>query len=74
MPHARKFVVPLDERRAYSLAEVAGLTGFAISSLYKLMHAGRLQTIKIAGKRLVTSNALDEFLGLSTQADKARRV
>jgi hypothetical protein len=38
------------------------------------MHAGRLQTIKIAGKRLVTSEALDEFLGLSPPAGKARRT
>jgi archaeosine-15-forming tRNA-guanine transglycosylase len=74
MPHAHKLDVPLGDRRAYSLAEVAGLTGFAISSLYKLMHAGRLQTIKIAGKRLVTSEALDEFLGLSPPAGKARRT
>ena len=74
MPHARKVDVPLDHRRAYSFAEVAGLTGFAISSLYKLMHAGRLQTIKIAGKRLVTSEALDEFLGPSPPADNARRT
>ena len=72
MPHARKVDVPLDDRRAYSFAEVAGLTGFAISTLYKLMHAGRLQTIKIAGKRLVTSQSLDEFLALSAQEEKEK--
>ena len=32
MPHAHKLDVPLGARRASSLAEVAGLTGFAISS------------------------------------------
>ena len=62
MPHAQMVEIPLGERRAYSLAEVAGLTGVAISTLYKLMHAGRLKTIKIAGRRLVTDQALDEFL------------
>lgn len=63
MPHARRFDVPIRKRRAYSLAEVAGLTGFAMSTLYKLIQSGRLKSIKIAGRRLVTSRALDELLG-----------
>jgi excisionase family DNA binding protein len=62
MPHARIAQVGLGERRAYSLAEIAALTGFAISTLYKLMHTGHLQTIKIAGRRLVRREDLDRFL------------
>ncbi len=62
MPHARKVDVPIKDRRAYSFAEVAGMTGFAISTLYKLMASGRLKTKKIAGRRIVTSEALEELL------------
>jgi excisionase family DNA binding protein len=62
MPHAEVKQIALTDRRAYSLSEVAGLTGFAISTLYKLIHAGRLRSVKIAGRRVITSNALDEFL------------
>jgi hypothetical protein len=62
MPHAKKAEVRFGDRRAYSLAEVAGLTGLAISTLYKLMASGRLKTTKIAGRRIVTAQALEELL------------
>jgi hypothetical protein len=65
MPHAKKAKVRFRDRRAYSLAEVAGLTGFAISTLYKLIASGRLKTQKIAGRRIVTDEALDNLLGES---------
>jgi excisionase family DNA binding protein len=70
MPHAHKADIPLKDRRAYSFAEVSGLTGFAISTLYKMMHAGRLRTLKIAGRRLVTSEALDAFLDPSCPTER----
>jgi hypothetical protein len=63
MPHAKKAKVRFRDRRAYSLAEIAGLTGLAISTLYKLMASGRLKTQKIAGRRIVTDEALDDLLG-----------
>jgi hypothetical protein len=62
MPHARKVEIPLEHRKAYSLAEVSGMTGFAVSTLYKLMEAERLKTKKIAGRRIVTPEALQELL------------
>jgi hypothetical protein len=62
MPHAKKAKVRFKDRRAYSLAEVAGLTGLAISTLYKLMASGRLKTKKIAGRRIVTAEAFEELL------------
>jgi excisionase family DNA binding protein len=62
MPHAKLPDVPLRDRRALSLAEVAALTGFAVSTLYKWIRDGRLRTAKIAGRRIVTSAALDELL------------
>jgi hypothetical protein len=65
MPHAKKAKVRFRDRRAYSLAEIAGLTGLAISTLYKLMASGRLKTQKIAGRRIVTDEALDDLLSES---------
>jgi DNA-directed RNA polymerase specialized sigma24 family protein len=65
MPHAKKAKVRFRDRRAYSLAEIAGLTGLAISTLYKLMASGRLKTQKIAGRRIVTDEALADLLGES---------
>jgi excisionase family DNA binding protein len=62
VPHAKKAKVRFKDRRAYSLAEVAGLTGLAISTLYKLIASGRLKTRKIAGRRIVPAEALDELL------------
>jgi hypothetical protein len=77
MPHSRAAHVPLKDRRAYSFAEVAGLTGFAISTLYKLMNAGVLRTNKIAGRRIVTPDALEDLLRASSSAtspsDEAQR-
>jgi predicted DNA-binding transcriptional regulator AlpA len=62
VPHAKKAKVRFKDRRCYSLAEVAGLTGFAISTLYKLMASGRLKTKKVAGRRIVTVEAVEELL------------
>jgi excisionase family DNA binding protein len=62
MPHAKKAIVLIKDRRAYSLAEVAGLTGLATSTLYKLLTSGRLKTKKIGGRRIVTAEAFEELL------------
>jgi len=37
MPHARVANVPIEDRAAYSLGEVAGLIGMSISGLYLLI-------------------------------------
>jgi excisionase family DNA binding protein len=63
VPHAKKAKVRFKDRRCYSLAEVAGLTGLAISTLYKLIKDGLLKTTKVAGRRIVPAEALDELLG-----------
>jgi hypothetical protein len=42
-----------------------GLTGLCVSTLYNFMGNGRLQTIKVGGRRLVTREALDALLGAS---------
>ena len=68
MPHARVANVPIEDRAAYSLGEVAGLIGMSVSGLYLLIGRGELQSIRVGGRRLVTRQALNEFLRLSGHA------
>jgi excisionase family DNA binding protein len=63
MAHAHIPVVPLTNRRAYSLAEVAAVTGFSLSFIYELIKSGTLRSRKIGGRRIVTVEALAELLG-----------
>ena len=65
MPHARVANVPIEDRAAYSLGEVAGLIGMSISGLYLLIGRGELQSVRVGGRRLVTRQALNDFLQLS---------
>jgi excisionase family DNA binding protein len=65
MAHISIPEIPLAERKTFSLGEAAGLTGLCVSTLYNLMGNGRLQTIKVGGRRLVTREALDALLGVS---------
>jgi excisionase family DNA binding protein len=65
MAHVSIPEIPLAERKTFSLGEAAGLTGLCVSTLYNLMGNGRLQTIKVGGRRLVTREALDALLGVS---------
>ncbi|MEC9068122.1 MAG: helix-turn-helix domain-containing protein [Pseudomonadota bacterium] len=46
------------DRLAYSIAEVAALTGIGRTTLYKLMDRGALQTCKIGRRRLIPAHAL----------------
>ena len=67
MAHVSIPEIPLAERKTFSLGEAAGLTGLCVSTLYNLMGHGRLQTIKVGGRRLVTREALDALLGASDE-------
>jgi excisionase family DNA binding protein len=62
MPHARVADVSIEHRAAYSLSEVAGLTGLSISGLYVLIGRGQLRSIRVGGRRLVPREALEELL------------
>ena len=74
MPHCEIPALPLSERRAFQSVKLPALVRLSIATLYNEMKRGRLQTIKVGGRRLVTREALDEFLGPSPPADKARRI
>lgn len=68
MPHARIPVIPLADRRAYSPAEVAAVTGFSLSFIYEQIKSGTLRSRKIAGRRIVTAEALADLLGEATES------
>ena len=54
--------IPLSERRAYTMGEAAALVRLSVSTLYAERTRGRLETIKLAGRRLITREALDAYI------------
>jgi excisionase family DNA binding protein len=59
--------IPL-ARFAYSLAESEALSGLSRSSLYRLIAAGELRTIKRGMRRLVPSTELERLCGVGSSA------
>lgn len=47
---------------ALSIAEACALTGVQKDSLYREIHAGRLKTAKIKGRRVIRREALEKWL------------
>jgi excisionase family DNA binding protein len=52
----------LAERLAYSVDEVAQITGLSRDLLYDQMRSGRLGYIKVGRRRIITRQHLDAFL------------
>jgi excisionase family DNA binding protein len=50
------------ERLAYSVDEVAQITGLSRDLLYDEMRSGRLDSIKVGRRRIITRQHLDAFL------------
>jgi excisionase family DNA binding protein len=50
------------ERLAYSVDEVAQITGLSRDLLYDQMRSGRLGYIKVGRRRIITRQHLDAFL------------
>jgi len=55
---------PAAGRLAYSVDEVAHLTGLSRDLLYDQMRRGNLHYIKIGRRRLITRQHLEQFLGV----------
>jgi excisionase family DNA binding protein len=55
---------PIAGRLAYSVDEVAHLTGLSRDLLYDQMRRGNLHYIKIGRRRLITRQHLEQFLGV----------
>lgn len=52
----------LNERLAYSVDEVAAITGLSRDLLYNQMRAGKLAYLKIGRRRIITRQHLEAFL------------
>ena len=52
----------LQERRALSICEAANSCGLSRATLYRLIADGKLSTLKIGARRLVTVAAIDALL------------
>lgn len=58
--------IPLPiERLAYSAADAGAVTGLSRQTIYNLINAGELRTVKVGRRRLVPRSALLELMGES---------
>jgi excisionase family DNA binding protein len=62
MSHCAIPEIPLSERRTFSMGEVAALLGMSVATLYAERARGRLRTIRLAGRRLITRDDLDAYV------------
>ena len=60
------------ERLAYSVDEVARLTGLSRDLLYDEMRRGNLAYIKVGRRRLITRQHLDRFLNAAPAREAGR--
>jgi excisionase family DNA binding protein len=56
-----------DEKRALRIKEAATLYGISRSTIYKIMAAGTLRTVKIGGRRLIPRDALEALISEGQQ-------
>jgi excisionase family DNA binding protein len=55
------------ERRVYQVMEAVAAYRISKSTIYKLMAAGALKTVKIGGRRLIPVEALEALIGGGSQ-------
>lgn len=57
-------------RKAYTVKEARALIGgISQAAFYKLVNAGELKTVKIAGRRLVPDESINDLIQRSMNAD-----
>jgi excisionase family DNA binding protein len=56
-----------DEKRAFHVLEAAAIYRLSRSTLYKMMAAGALRTVKIGGRRLIPRDVLEALISDGTQ-------
>jgi excisionase family DNA binding protein len=56
-----------DEKRALRINEASALYGISRSTIYKIMAAGTLHTVKIGGRRLIPRDALEALIAEGNQ-------
>jgi excisionase family DNA binding protein len=62
MAHCAVPGIPFTERRTFTMGEVAALLGMSVATLYAERARGRLLTIRLAGRRLITREALEAYI------------
>jgi hypothetical protein len=67
MAHCKRPAIPFNDRVAFSLGEVAAMLGMSVATLYAERTRGRLQTIRLAGRRLVTRDQLSQYLSMANR-------
>ena len=56
-----------DEKRALRVNDASTLYGLSRSTIYKLMAAGTLRTVKIGGRRLIPRDVLEALISEDAQ-------
>lgn len=56
---------------AYSVAETCDSIGITRPTLYKLIADGRLRSVKIGTRRIITADSLNELLNNDTEARRS---
>ena len=62
MSHCSVPTIALRERETLTMGEAAALLGVSVSTLYAERDRGRLATIRLAGRRLITRSQLDAYI------------
>ena len=57
----------IPERRAFSIRETERAVNLSHSTIYRLIAAGKLTTVKVGARRLVPVEAIDALLREGTQ-------
>ena len=65
MEHAEDIETADKPRRAYTIPEVAKMTGVGRVTVYRAIYAGNLKVIKGFGRLMIAADELDRFLGKS---------
>jgi hypothetical protein len=68
MSNAYTFEVPLSGRLAFSMPEVAKITGLPLDSIHRQVKAGKFHTHMIGRRRVATLSAVAKMLG-TTRAE-----
>jgi excisionase family DNA binding protein len=54
--------VSTSDKRALHILDAAAIYGLSRSTLYKLMSAGKLRTVKVGGRRLIPKDAIEALI------------
>jgi excisionase family DNA binding protein len=54
--------VPTDEKITLRVSETTAVSGLSRSTIYVLLKAGKLQTTKVGGRRLILRDSLQRLL------------